>query len=222
MEKQEQQDHPEVSQSSGPIEQQLGGPETVQAPPAGKKEKSEALEWLKAIAIAVVLVLLIRWLFFAPFIVDGPSMQPNFHTGERIIVNKIIYDIRDPKHGEVIVFHVPSEGRDFIKRVIGVPGDAVQVEGDTVTVNGQVVDETYIKDAVIEKHNNNELYNNEANFPNELVPDGTVPEGYVFVLGDNRSNSTDSRRIGYVPYGDIVGRADLVFWPLSDFQFIKH
>ncbi|MBQ4898918.1 signal peptidase I [Paenibacillus sp. Marseille-P2973] len=194
--------------------------DSPQDPP--KKEKSEALEWLKAIVIAVVLVLLIRWLFFAPFIVDGPSMQPNFHTGERIIVNKIIYDIRGPKHGEVVVFHVPSEGRDFIKRVIGVPGDEVKVEGDTVTVNGQVIQETYIQDVLNEKHNNNELYNIEANFPNEQVPEGTVPEGYVFVLGDNRSNSTDSRRIGYVPYGDIIGRADLVFWPLKDIEFIKH
>ncbi|WP_410769276.1 signal peptidase I [Fontibacillus sp. BL9] len=194
--------------------------DSPQDPP--KKEKSEALEWLKAIVIAVVLVLLIRWLFFAPFIVDGPSMQPNFHTGERIIVNKIIFDIRGPKHGEVVVFHVPSEGRDFIKRVIGVPGDKVKVEGDTVTVNGQVIEETYIQDVLNEKHNNNELYNTESNFPNEQVTDDTVPEGHVFVLGDNRSNSTDSRRIGYVPYGDIIGRADLVFWPLKDIQFIKH
>ncbi|MGG6311249.1 signal peptidase I [Paenibacillus macerans] len=221
MEKQEQQDHPDYPQPSDPPERPEE-PGAVEAVPSGKKDKSEALEWLKAIVIAVVLVLLIRWLFFAPFIVDGPSMKPNFHTGERIIVNKIIYDIREPKHGEVVVFHVPSEGRDFIKRVIGVPGDTVRVEGDTVTVNGQVVDETYIKDAVIEKHNNNELYNTEANFPNEVVPEGTVPEGYVFVLGDNRSNSTDSRRIGFVPYGDIVGRADLVFWPLADLEFIKH
>lgn len=89
MEKHERQDYPEVSPSSGRVEQSPDGPGAVQTPPAGKKEKSEALEWLKAIAIAVVLVLLIRWLFFAPFIVDGPSMQPNFHTGERIIVNKI-------------------------------------------------------------------------------------------------------------------------------------
>ncbi|RCX21330.1 signal peptidase I [Fontibacillus phaseoli] len=194
--------------------------DSPQDPP--KKQKSETLEWLKAIVIAVVLVLLIRWLFFAPFIVDGPSMQPNFHTGERIIVNKIIYDIRGPKHGEVVVFHVPSEGRDFIKRVIGVPGDTVKVEGDTVTVNGQGIEEKYIQDVLNEKHNNNELYNTEANFPNEQVTDDTVPEGYVFVLGDNRSNSTDSRRIGYVPYGDIIGRADLVFWPLKDIEFIKH
>ncbi|MEF2965244.1 signal peptidase I [Paenibacillus sp. M1] len=194
--------------------------ENLQDPP--KKEKSEALEWLKAIVIAVVLVLLIRWLFFAPFIVDGPSMQPNFHTGERIIVNKIIYDIRAPKHGEVVVFHVPSEGRDFIKRIIGVPGDTVKVEGDTVTVNDEVIEEPYIQDALNAKHENNELYNTESNFPNEQVPDGVVPEGYVFVLGDNRSNSTDSRRIGYVPYSDIIGRADLVFWPLEDIELIKH
>ncbi|MNI80162.1 Signal peptidase IB [compost metagenome] len=149
-------------------------------------------------------------------------MQPNFHTSERIIVNKIIYDIRDPKHGEVVVFHVPSEGRDFIKRVIGIPGDTVKVEGDTVTINGQVIDEKYIQEALDEKHKNNELYNREANFPNEFVSDDVVPEGYVFVLGDNRSNSTDSRRIGFVPYSDIIGRADLVFWPLNDIQFIKH
>ncbi|MNO12024.1 Signal peptidase I T [compost metagenome] len=187
-----------------------------------KKGKSEAFEWLKAIVIAVVLVLVIRWFLFAPFIVDGPSMQPNFHTSERIIVNKIIYDIRDPKHGEVVVFHVPSEGRDFIKRVIGIPGDTVKVEGDTVTINGQVIDEKYIQEALDEKHKNNELYNREANFPNEFVSDDVVPEGYVFVLGDNRSNSTDSRRIGFVPYSDIIGRADLVFWPLNDIQFIKH
>ncbi|MNI42724.1 Signal peptidase I T [compost metagenome] len=172
--------------------------------------------------IAVVLVLVIRWFLFAPFIVDGPSMHPNFHTGERIIVNKIVYDMREPKHGEVVVFHVPSEGRDFIKRVIGVPGDTVKVEGDTITINGQVIDEPYIQDVLDEKHKNNEFYNTEDNFPNEFVSDGKVPEGYVFVLGDNRSNSKDSRRIGFVPYEDIIGRADLVFWPMKDIQFIKH
>lgn len=102
-----------------------------------KKGKNEVVEWLKAIIIALILVALIRWLLFKPFIVDGPSMQPNFHTGERLIVNEILYDIRAPHRGEVIVFHVPSEGKDFIKRVIAVAGDTVKVEGDTVTVNGK-------------------------------------------------------------------------------------
>lgn len=102
-----------------------------------KKAKNEIVEWLKAIVIALVLVILIRWLLFKPFVVDGPSMQPNFETGERVIVNEILYDIREPKRGEVIVFHVPSEGRDFIKRVIAVEGDTVEVQDDTVMVNGK-------------------------------------------------------------------------------------
>lgn len=195
-----------------------GGSEAQQVPP---KKKNEVLEWVKAIAIALVLVILIRWLLFKPFIVDGPSMQPNFHTGERVIVNEILYDIRTPQRGEVIVFHVPSEGRDFIKRVIAVAGDTVKVEGDVVTVNGKAVNETYIQDAIDTAHQNNHLYNNK-DFPNEDFPDGTVPEGHVFVMGDNRSDSTDSRMIGYVPLGDIVGRADVIFWPVSDMEWIKH
>jgi signal peptidase I len=186
-----------------------------------KKQKNEVLEWVKAIAIALVLVFLIRWLLFKPFIVDGPSMQPNFHTGERVIVNEILYDIRSPQRGEVIVFHVPSEGRDFIKRVIGVAGDTVKVEGDVVTVNGEPVNETYLNEAINQAHNNNSLYN-DKDFPNEQFPDGTVPEGHVFVMGDNRSDSTDSRMIGYVPLGDIVGRADLIFWPVKDISIINH
>ncbi|MBY0010125.1 signal peptidase I [Paenibacillus typhae] len=201
---------------------QQGQGETVD--PGGQppqKQKNEVLEWIKAIAIALVLVVLIRWLLFKPFIVDGPSMQPNFHTGERVIVNEILYDIRSPQRGEVIVFHVPSEGRDFIKRVIAVAGDTVKVEGDVVTVNGEPVDETYIQEAIDARHANNALYNNK-DFPNEEVPDGTVPEGHVFVMGDNRSDSTDSRMIGYVPLGDIVGRADLIFWPVQDISIINH
>ncbi|GAB6988892.1 signal peptidase I [Paenibacillus pini] len=186
-----------------------------------KKSKNEIVEWLKAIVIALVLVALIRWLLFKPFIVDGPSMQPNFHTDERVIVNEILYDIRAPHRGEVIVFHVPSEGRDFIKRVIGVAGDTVKVEGDTVTVNGKPVSETYIQGAIDSKHTAGQLYN-DKNFPNSTFPNGKVPEGHVFVMGDNRSNSTDSRMIGYVPLGDIVGRADLIFWPIKDIHWIKH
>ncbi|KGE17615.1 signal peptidase I [Paenibacillus wynnii] len=205
-----QQDLPQGPGETGESSQQL--------PP---KQKNEVLEWLKAIAIALVLVVLIRWLLFKPFIVDGPSMKPNFHTGERVIVNEILYDIRSPKKGEVIVFHVPSEGRDFIKRVIGVAGDKVKVEGDVVTVNGEPVNETYIQGVIDDAHKNNSLYN-DKNFPNEKFTDGTVPEGHIFVMGDNRSDSTDSRMIGYVPLGDIVGRADLIFWPVKDIELINH
>ncbi|MFC5401912.1 signal peptidase I [Cohnella soli] len=198
-----------------------------EGPPPGKpvkKQGNELLEWIKALAIAGILVFVIRWLLLSPFIVDGPSMQPNFWNRERIIVNKIIYDIRAPKRGEVIVFHVPEEKRDFIKRVIGVPGDTVKVDGDTVYINGKPIEEKYLKSAYEEAHANGEKYNyrSDGSFPNTKFPDGVVPEGTVFVMGDNRSNSEDSRMIGYIPQSRIVGRADLIFWPLSDFSFVKH
>ncbi|SMF81429.1 signal peptidase I [Paenibacillus uliginis N3/975] len=195
--------------------------ETNEAEKPVKKKKNEVVEWLKALLIALVLVVLIRWLLFKPFIVQGPSMQPNFVTGQKLIVNEILYDIRKPERGEVVVFHVPSEGRDFIKRVIAVAGDTVQVEGDKVLVNGKPVNETYIQEAIDQAHADDRLYNS-TDFPNAHFSDGTVPEGHVFVMGDNRSNSTDSRMIGYIPLEDIVGRADLIFWPIKDIGLIKN
>ncbi len=191
-----------------------------------KRQGNELVEWIKALAIAGVLVLVIRWFLLSPFIVDGPSMEPNFWNRERIIVNKIIYDIREPKRGEVIVFHVPEEGRDFIKRVIALPGETVKVDGDQVYINGEPLDETYLQEAYEEAHAQGELYNSyreeRSNFPNGSFLDGVVPEGTVFVMGDNRSNSEDSRMIGYIPTDRIVGRADLIFWPIKDFKLVKH
>ncbi|WP_054957799.1 signal peptidase I [Paenibacillus dakarensis] len=200
---------------------QQGALESRDSEQPDKKKKNEIVEWIKALLIALILVVLIRWLLFQPFIVQGPSMQPTFVTGQKIIVNEILYDIRKPQRGEVIVLHVPSEGRDFIKRVIAVAGDTVQVEGDKVIVNGKQVNETYIQEAVDQAHAEDRLYNS-LNFPNNDFPDGKVPEGHVFVMGDNRSNSTDSRMIGYIPLEDIVGRAELIFWPLKDIGMIKH
>ncbi|MDO7905856.1 signal peptidase I [Paenibacillus sp. JX-17] len=187
--------------------------------PAGKrakKPKNEAVEWLKAIIIAVVLVILIRWLLFKPFIVDGPSMNPNFETGERIIVNEILYDFRAPQRGEVVVFHVPEEGRDFIKRVIAVAGDKVEVEGDEVLVNGKKISEPYIQGRIDQAKANGTTYNDKD------FPEGVVPEGHIFVMGDNRPNSNDSRMIGYISLKEVIGRADVIFWPVKDIQWIKH
>ncbi|MEK0316062.1 signal peptidase I [Cohnella sp. 56] len=196
-----------------------------QTGPGAKNSKAgkEVFEWVKALAIAGVLVILIRWLLFNPFIVDGESMQPNFWNGERIIVNKAVYDIRKPKAGEVIVFHVPDEHRDYIKRVIAVGGDTVKVQGDDVYVNGTKIEEPYLKDTYEEMHGVGQLYNEQkwsSDFPNETYPDGKVPSGMLYVMGDNRPNSKDSRMIGYVPIDRVVGRAELVFWPLDKIKYI--
>ncbi|WP_123040021.1 signal peptidase I [Cohnella candidum] len=214
-----------AEEGSGPREGGSAGNGGPGQPPRSKAA-GELVEWIKALAIAGLLVFVIRWFLVSPFIVDGPSMQPNFHDRERIIVNKIVYDIRQPKRGEVIVFHVPEEGRDFIKRVIGVPGDTVKVEGDTVTINGKAIDEPYLKEAYENAHASGQVYNEDrgdsSRFPNAEFPDGKVPEGTLFVMGDNRPNSEDSRMIGYIPLDRVVGRADLVYWPLGDFHFVSH
>jgi len=193
---------------------------------APSRAAGELMEWIKALAVAGILVFLVRWFLVSPFIVDGPSMQPNFWDGERIIVNKIIYEFREPRRGEVIVFHVPSEGRDFIKRVIAVPGDTVSVFEDTIIVNGQPVEEPYLKEAYEAAHAVGRKYNpddsDSSHFPNSRYPDGKVPEGMLFVLGDNRANSEDSRMIGFIPMSDVVGRADLVFWPLKNIRLVSH
>ncbi|PWW06374.1 signal peptidase I [Paenibacillus cellulosilyticus] len=192
---------------------------------AGSKFGKEIFEWVKAIAIAVILVLIIRWLLFMPFIVDGPSMQPNFQTGERVIVNKILYKIREPKRGEVIVFHVPEEGRNFIKRVIGVEGDTIRYEGDDLYVNGEKVNETYIQEAIDQAHAEGHDYNNSQfsqNFPNDSFTESVVPEGHIFVLGDNRPESKDSRMIGFVSLDEVIGRSDVIFWPLNKAKIVTN
>ncbi|MFC3344321.1 signal peptidase I [Paenibacillus abyssi] len=194
-------------------------PEPV--PPQGSGAKKEIVEWIKALVIAAVLVFIIRTFLFSPFIVDGPSMQPNFETGERVIVNKIIYDIRAPQRGEVVVFHVPEEGRDFIKRVIGVPGDKVKLEDDRLYINGTLVEEPYLKEAIEQAHSRGELYNTSENFPNMNVQNDIVPDNMILAFGDNRGNSKDSRSIGYVSMDELVGRADVIFWPVNQIKFIK-
>lgn len=213
-----EQQTPDAALSS---ETETGRPQTGGQPPGGRMYK-EIIEWIKALAIAGLLVFVIRWFLFAPFIVDGPSMQPNFETGERLIVNKILYDIRAPKRGEVVVFYVPEEDRDFIKRVIGVPGDKIRLEGDELYINGERFEEPYIKEAIEEARKSGEFYNLGENFPNSLVPEETVPEGMILAFGDNRRNSKDGRMIGYVPYDRVIGRADVIFWPIQEISLVKH
>ncbi|MCI3919048.1 signal peptidase I [Paenibacillus sp. TRM 82003] len=179
--------------------------------------KKEAVDWAKALIVAGVLVVVIRMFLFSPYLVDGSSMEPNFHDAERVIVNKILYDLRAPERGEVVVFHSPYNS-DYIKRVIALPGETVSVEGDTVYVNGEPLPQLFIQGETDRAAAAGGTYNNKD------FQEQTVPEGHVFVMGDNRPDSHDSRSpdIGFIPFDRIVGRADVVIWPLSDIKLIKH
>lgn len=136
--------------------------------------------------------------------IDGPSMQPGLHTGESVIVNELAYLFGNPQRGDVIVLHPPdSPNQQYIKRVIAVPGDTIQITDTAVIVDGVTLHEPYV------------LTGGDAGNATQLPPTKLGPGDY-FVMGDNRDNSTDSRFFGPVERQAIVGQADLVIWPFNE------
>ncbi len=174
-----------------------------------KKKKNEWLEWIKAILIAVGFVFIVRMFLFAPIVVEGPSMLPTLHDRDQMIVNKITYTLGEPDRFDIVVFHAPEQN-DFIKRVIGLPGEHVEVKDNVLYIDGEPIDEPFLND---------QIYTND--FKLEELEEGyeVVPVDSVFVMGDNRSNSTDSRIIGVVPMDEVVGKARFVYWPLDRIHF---
>ena len=165
-----------------------------------QKVGSELKEWVKSILLAVVIALVIRFFFFETFLVEGTSMHPTLQHHERLIVNKIVYNFKEPEQGDIIVFNY-SFRRDFIKRIIGLAGDEVEIRNGNLYVNEKLQDEPYIQDQV--------MY--------DFGP-VVVPHGEIFVLGDNRDNSMDSRdpAVGSISLERVKGKAMLVFWPFSN------
>ncbi|MBC5635942.1 signal peptidase I [Ornithinibacillus sp. BX22] len=176
-----------------------------------KKGKSEWLDWIKALLIAFGLAFLVRTFLFTPIIVDGPSMQPTLHDRDQMIVNKFLYNFNEPERFDIVVFHA-NDQKDFIKRVIALPGEHVAYKDNILYINGQPIKENFLHDKEVWTYNF-ELEELTGNY-------STVPEGYVFVLGDNRTNSTDSRILGPIPMDQIVGKASVIYWPFDRFEFI--
>lgn len=181
-----------------------------------KKTKNEAWEWIKALLIAFGLVAIIRVFLFTPIIVDGESMMPTLEDGDKMLVNKIGYTIGEPKRFDIVVFHA-EEQKDYIKRVIGLPGDEIVYVEDVLYINGEPFEEPYLdslKKATID------LPLTENFELEDKIGATIVPEGHVFVLGDNRRKSKDSRSIGAVPIEEIIGNTKFVFWPMKNIGFV--
>ena len=162
------------------------------------------IDTVETILLALVLFLAINALS-ARVRVENVSMQPTLKPGEFLLVNRVAYTLRDPSIGDIVVFHAPGVADlDYIKRVIGLPGDEVSVIDSVVHINGVPLYEPYI-----------------AQLPNYT---GTwqVPDEYYFVLGDNRNNSSDSHLWGFVPREDIVGRALLIYWPINEITLLTN
>jgi signal peptidase I len=162
------------------------------------------IDLLETIVLAVVLFFAINAVS-ARVRVDGFSMVPTLQDGEYVLVNRLAYRNSLPERGDIIVFSSPqTTDLDLIKRVIGLPGDTVEISGGVVQVNKQILDEPYIAAAPV--------YNGEWE----------VPAGKLFVLGDNRNDSSDSHAWGLLPIENVIGKAILIYWPIPDWNLIDH
>ncbi len=181
------------------------------APRQAQNERQSQLA-LRDTVITVLLAALIFVGLHTSFLVlplDGPSMQPGLHTDERVLVNSLVYDFSAPQRGDVVVFHPPEQpSLIYIKRVIGLPGDTITLTPNTIAVNGVVLNEPYVPAAPPGLTENPE--------PTTV----TLGPGEYFLLGDNRSDSRDSRYFGPVPRANIIGQAQYVIWPGSSFSAI--
>ncbi len=168
-------------------------------------------DWALVVAIALVVALGVRTFLLAHFVVEGSSMYSTLETGDRVFVNKVSYRLHDPNRGDVVVLHEirGTTERDLIKRVIAVGGEEVEMRSCEVRIGGQLLLEPYLDPTVVTPGNCG------GDFGPILVPEGTV-----FVMGDNRAGSQDSRTLGPVLLDDIVGRAFVVFWPRSNWQWL--
>ena len=160
--------------------------------------------FLVTVLAALVIAFAIRTWGFQTFQVSGTSMLPTLHTSDRVLVNKLAFLFAKPRTGEIIVFQSPvAPSQDWIKRVIGVPGDTVSIKNNVVYINGKRYPEPFLK------------YRHSIN-----VSPIQVPPGYLWVLGDNRPISDDSRYFGLLSDSRIKGRAILEWWPLSQFHWL--
>ncbi|RWZ60512.1 signal peptidase I [Halobacillus fulvus] len=180
--------------------------------------KQEVFDWIKAFLIAAVLAIVVRVFFLAPVVVEGDSMLTNLHNGEHVIVSKINYTVGSPDRFDVVVFHA-NQREDYIKRVIGLPGDHIAYEDDQLYVNGESVEEPFLEER---KSQISEGQTLTEDFTIEELPGGhsEVPQDTLLVLGDNRNNSTDSRILGVIPMDEVVGEAVLTYWPLNRIHLI--
>ena len=161
-------------------------------------------DWFSDFVKALVFFLVLQTYVAQGFVIEGACMEPELHSHEKIIVNKMIYRVKEPEVGEVVVFTYPySPNKDFIKRVVGVPGDEVAIKDGFLYRNGKKMSESFVKEYVFGNYG-----------PLK------IPEGKLCVMGDNRNNSHDSRSWGLLDKKLVKGRAEIKFWPVDHIGMI--
>ncbi|MEY3511792.1 MAG: signal peptidase [Actinomycetota bacterium] len=176
------------------------------------------VEWVLVIVGAILLALVVKVFLLQAFYIPSLSMYPTLREGDRVLVNKLSYRLHDVNRGDVIVFERPASETssnipDLIKRVVGLPGESISFIDGAVYVDGKRLDESYLSDGTV---------TSSANAPNKCTAEApcVVPSGQVWVMGDNRSDSKDSRYFGSIDESTIVGRAFVTVWPLGRFGLL--
>ena len=181
------------------------------APPGTRTKRNAWTEWFIVITVAVTAALIVRAFVLQQFAVSGHSMDTTLHNGDRVLVNKLSYRLHDPRRGDVVVLKtIEGAGeRDLIKRVVALPGDIVEYRSCILYIDGRELVEPYLDPAVVTATN---CGRDQAQLQ--------VPTDHVFVMGDNRAGSKDSRALGPITYGDLIGRAFVVIWPVGDWRWL--
>jgi signal peptidase I len=199
-----------MTQEVRPGNQQVATPSVLRPFKPVAESHSRLLREVIETILLTLLVFAVVKVTVQPYWIDGPSMEPGIHTGEYVLVNQLAYRFGSPARGDVIVFHPPNDpGEQYIKRVIGLPGDTITITLTEVQVDNAVLHEPYIYPLAPDEVSSGNVLNNVL-----LKP------GQYFVLGDHRDNSTDSRVFGPVPAQNIVGKAEFVLWPANNIHVI--
>lgn len=172
------------------------------------------MDTVQTILLAAAVFLVIYVFLFRPFEVNGQSMYPTFHNGELILTNLISIKLGTPQRGDVIVLQAPDDPeKDYIKRVIGIPGDTVMLKEGDIYINNQKLDES--------KYISQDIRTNGGTFlpENQSI---TVPSRSYFVVGDNRSNSKDSRTLGFIKQEAVIGKSFFVYWPPNRMRLVQN
>lgn len=203
------------SSVSGERRDDDGGDDIADAAAEARAQRLRSVtEWTVVLLSALLVALLLKAFLVQAYFIPSPSMEPTLEKGDRILVNKLSYDLHAVNRGDLVVFArpeaaqaSPGDADDLIKRVIGIEGDVLQAVDGQVLVNGRVIEEDYLPEGTT------------TDAVTYLGEPFEVPEDHVFVMGDNRSRSLDARFFGAIPEESIVGRAFVRVWPLSDIGF---
>jgi signal peptidase I len=178
-----------------------------------KTALSSLYEIIKTVTFVLLTAFLIRYFLIQPFVVEGQSMEPNFHNNEYLIIDKLSYKFHEPNRGDIIIFQAPNAPQyDYIKRVIGRPGETIKIANNKIYINNQPIDETYLQP------NERTLINQDP----KMTMERTLGPNEFFVLGDNRQHSSDSREFGILDKSKILGRVWVTVYPWDDFSLIHN